>query len=141
MPPDNLPIQPFVVEDGIAIARPEGPATLVEAVELMRQAIAHCRERHIKRLLFNSTGLTGVAMPSLVDRFLMVEEWAHTAKGMVRVALVTQPERIHPEKFGVTLAHELGLAGDVFTTEAPALRWLASSAAAQGPYNSVIRSR
>ena len=114
------------VVDGICRVHPHGLCTLVEGVELVKSAIAICRERHIAKLLFNARGLRGVPIPSLVDRFLMVEEWASAANNMVTVAVVVHAEYIHPEKFGVVLANELGLTCDMHTSEEEALRWLAT---------------
>ena len=114
------------VREGICRFRPQGRYSLAEAVELITGAIAYCRDRGLDKLLVNATGLVGVAVPSLCDRFLMVEEWAQEARGMVVVALVIQPEYIHPEKFGVKLASDFGLVVDVHTSEADALKWLAN---------------
>ncbi len=80
----------------------------------------------MNRLLVNVTGLTGVPIPSLVDRFLMLEEWAQEAKGMVLVVLVVDAEFIHPEKFGVKVAADFGFVSDVYTSETDALKWLMS---------------
>ena len=115
---------PMEIVDGVASFRPQGGYSLVEAVALVSSAIAYCRDRSATRVLIDGTGLTGVAIPSLVDRFLMVEEWAHQANGVVVVALVTPPEYIHPEKFGVKLALDFGLVCDVYTSEEAARKWL-----------------
>jgi len=72
-------------------------------------------------------GLTGIPIPSLVDRFLIAEEWAEEAKGMVIVALIVHAQYIHPEKFGVRVARDFGLMLDVFTAEQDALQWLSSA--------------
>lgn len=114
------------VSDGICRLRPHGDWSLIEAVDLITRAIASCRERSVNRLLVNVAGLTGVAIPSLVDRFLMVEEWAQEAKGMVLVVLVVPAEYIHPEKFGVRVAADFGLVADVYTSETDAFKWLLS---------------
>ena len=78
----------------------------------------------MNRLLINVTGLTGVPIPSLVDRFLMVEEWAQEAKGMVLVVLVVNVEYIQPEKFGVKVAADFDLVADIYTSEQDAFNWL-----------------
>jgi hypothetical protein len=114
------------VRDGVCEFRPRGESSLVEAVELITRAIAYCRDRRIDKLLVVTTGLVGVSIPTLVDRFLMVEEWAEAAKGTVIGAIVASPEYIHPEKFGIRVAADLGLVADVFTSEAEALRWLSN---------------
>lgn len=111
---------------GICQFRPRGQCTLVEAVDIIRKAIGYCRQRSMAKLLVDGRGLTGIPIPSLVDRFLMVEEWAEEAKGMVNVALVVHAEYIHPEKFGVRVARDFGLMTDVFTAEQHALKWLSS---------------
>ena len=80
----------------------------------------------MNRLLVNVTGLTGVPIPSLVDRFLMIEEWAKEAKGMVLLVLVVHAEYIHPEKFGVRVAADFGLVANVYTSETDAFKWLLS---------------
>jgi hypothetical protein len=120
-------LEPLEVVGGICRVHPHGPCGLVHAVDLVESAIAHCRRRHIRKLLFNATGLTGIPIPTLVDRFLMVEEWAATSKSMVAVALVVHAEYIHPEKFGMVVAKDLGLTCDVYTSEDEALRGLAES--------------
>jgi hypothetical protein len=114
------------VKAGIGEFRPRGESTLVEAVGLIAEAIASCRDQRITKLLVVTTGLAGVSIPTLVDRFLMVEEWARESKGIVVAALVARPEYIHPQKFGVRVAEHFGLVADVFTSESHALRWLSN---------------
>lgn len=104
--------------------RPCGKHSLVEAVDLISRAIALCRERDVTTLLVNATGFTDVPHPTLVDRFLMVEDWADESRGVVIVALVASPEYLHPRKFGVKVAKQFGLICDVFTSEDQASAWL-----------------
>jgi hypothetical protein len=114
------------IVDGIAYFRPVGESTLVDTVELIHLAIGECRSRRADKLLVDGRGLAGVAIPSLVDRFLMMEQWAHKSSGMVVVVLVIHPEYIHPQKFGVRVAADFGLTADVYTSEPEALKWLVS---------------
>lgn len=114
------------VGEGICQFRPCGECSLVDAVDLITSAIAYCRGQSIDKLLVDVTGLVGVAIPSLVDRFLMVEEWAREGKGVVVVAMVARAEYIHPKKFGVKVAADFGLVLDVYTSETDAFRWLSS---------------
>jgi len=118
--------QHLEVINGVCQSRPRGECSLIEAVELINVAIAYCRERNIAKLLVNGTDLVGVPIPTLVDRFLMVEEWAQKAEGMVVVALVARAEYIHPQKFGIKVAADFGLTADVYTSEIHALAWLSS---------------
>lgn len=112
---------------GIACLRPEGPSNLTTIVDVIAEAIGRCRYRGINRLLVNTLGVTGVAIPSLVDRFLAVEEWATVADGLVVVALVVHAEYIHPERFGLKVAAHFGLMANVLVNEADALAWLADA--------------
>jgi hypothetical protein len=98
--------------------------SMVESVELMTRAIAFCRDQKIRKLLVDASGLTQLSPPTLVDRFLMVEDWARAASGMVIVAMVWPPKLIHPQKFGIRVAADLGLRGDVFTSKDEATAWL-----------------
>jgi len=113
------------VVNGIGRCRPGGTHSLVDAVDLVSRTIAHCRTVGIERLLFDATGMTGFPVPTLIERFLMVEDWATESAGTVTVAMVTHDEYIHPQKFGVKVALRFGLVCDVFTTRDDALRWLA----------------
>ena len=96
----------------------------MDAVDLISRAIAHCRDQGVSRLLIDATGLEDLPIPSLVDRFLMVEDWAQAAQSTVVAALVVPAKYIHPRKFGVKVAASFGLVCDVYTTEAAAMQWL-----------------
>lgn len=122
-PLPTLP-EPIVIVDGIGRFRPSGRYSLVEAVDLVSHAIAHCRTGGIDRLLVDATGLTDLPIPTLVERFLMVEDWAQEAQGRVTVSMVVHAEYIHPQKFAVKVAERFGLVCDVHTSAADALHWL-----------------
>ena len=100
--------------------------SLDEAVEVVDVAIAHARDSGIARLMVNGTRVTGFDPPTLSERFFLVEKWAHTAKGKIRLAMVVRPEMIDPRKFGVTVAINRRLIADVFVAERPATAWLES---------------
>ena len=108
---------------------PTGERSLVEAEALIADAIAACRDRGISRLLVDATGMTGVPVPTLVERFLIAEEWAQASNGVVVLALVIAAEYIHPRKFGVSVAADRGMVTDVFTSRAEALDWLSGQPA------------
>ena len=124
---DRLPDH-FEVIAGRGFFRPTGKVSLDEAVELVNGAIAHARASGITKLFVNASRLTGFESPSLNERYLLVEKWAHTANGAVRLALVVRPHMIDPQKFGVTVAFNRRLIGDVFVAEASAIAWLDSGA-------------
>jgi len=100
--------------------------SIVDAVELVTRAIEYCRAQRIRRLLVDVTAVSGFPAPTQVDRFLMVEDWANAAQGMVVMAMVAPPELIDPRRFGVGVAQDAGLTSQVFITEAEAAAWLAT---------------
>jgi len=110
--------------DGRCTFRPRGRYSLVDAVDLVSNAIAQCRERGVTMLLVDATGLVDLPIPTLVDRFLMVEDWAQEAEGTVIAAMVLPAEYRHPGKFGVKVALRFGLICDVYTSEQEASAWL-----------------
>jgi len=114
----------LTIADGMCTFRPVGKASLVESVEMITSVVAQCRARGITSLLVDVTGLFGLPVPSLADRFWMVQDWAHAAQGDLVLAVVALPEYIDPKKFGVKAAADAGLKGDVFTSVAEAKAWL-----------------
>jgi hypothetical protein len=110
--------------DGIRFYRPAGPHTLVTAVEAISDAIRGCRNDDARWLLVNAQGMTGVPHPTLVDRFLAVEDWAEVSSGTVTVALAIHADKIHPQKFGIKVAEYFGLVANVFDAEDDAQAWL-----------------
>jgi len=119
---DNPPN--FEVVGAHAEFRPSGRASLQQAVEMVTSAIIRTREQGVPKLLVVTTGLTGFQSPGVIDRFSFIQEWAKAADGTVRMALVASPQLIDREKFGVTVARNIGFLADVFTSEAEALHWL-----------------
>lgn len=117
---------PQHLEMGADYARfsPRGNTRLIDAVELVAEAIAFCRMNEISRLLADVRDLVGFTSPTLLDRFLLAEEWASAAKGGVTIALVVKPEHIDPRHFGVVVAADAGLVAETFTTEREAIEWL-----------------
>ena len=121
-----MPIETVRTQEGpLCIVRAHGASTLVEAVDFIRRNIDLCRTERIGMLLINVAGVTAVPMPTLVDRFLAAEDWAHASDGRVAVALVTDSAYIHPQKFGVKAASHFGLVAEAYAHEAEAVAWLA----------------
>ena len=106
------------------LLRPVGMISFDEAVELVSAAITAARQSQARDLLINSTALAGFPSPDTFQRFFAATEWALRGSGLVRVAIVARAEFIDPQKFGVTVALNRGLACDVFTSEAEAIAWL-----------------
>jgi len=104
--------------------RPVAQVTFEQAVDLVERAIAHARQLGLADLLVNTTRLTGFTPPSVFARYAMATKWVGAAGASLRVAIVTRPELIDPQKIGVLIVHNRGGSGDVFTNEADALAWL-----------------
>ena len=117
--PDN-----FVLEEGRALYRPVGSVSFDQAVALVRAAIAAARRNQVRNLLVDTTALTGFPSPEQFERFLAAVAWAEESRGGVHLAMVARVEMIHPQKFGVLVAANLGLASNIFTTEVEACAWL-----------------
>ena len=114
----------FEILENYAAFRPTGKVTLQRAVEMVTDAIAFAREHSIRKLLVNTSNLTGYEQPDVATRYFFVHDLARAAARRVRVALVTRPERIDPQKFGITVAANIGFIAEVFTSAEDALKWL-----------------
>jgi hypothetical protein len=119
----NAP-ESFQMAEGYAIYRPIGNVSIQEAISLVSQAITFARNIQIRRLLVDSTKLTGFGPLGTVDRYKMGEQLADAGRLSVRLAMVARAELIDPQRFGVMVARNRGLDVDVFTSEAKALAWL-----------------
>ena len=127
-PISTAPPPYFSVMEGFALYRPLGCVTLDEAIALVASAIAHARAEGLRKLMIVASGLTGFKSPHLAERYFFVQEWVRAGGGTVQVAMVTVPEMIDPEKFGVTVGNNAGMINDVFVTEEQALAWLRATA-------------
>jgi len=117
-------LQGFVIEDGRGLYRPVASVSFDGVVNLVRAAIATARKNELRELLVDTTTLTGFSSPDKFHRFLAAVAWADESKGDVHLAMVAKAEMIHPQKYAVTIAADLGLASNIFTTEVKARAWL-----------------
>ena len=116
----------FEIADDHAVFRPTGQVSLQQAVQLVTSAITFAREQRVRKLMAVTTGLSGFKPPDLATRYIFIRAWARAAGGDVCIAVVARPEMIDPQRFGVTVAANSGLVGDVFESEEEALVWLRS---------------
>ena len=117
-------IEHLEIVDGVGHYTPKGRVSLVDGVQLVTDAIAHCRTQGMQRLLVDVRQIHGFSIPTLPDRFWMMHDWAQASAGIVTVAMVALPQYIDPGKFGVKVAADLGLEGDIFTSDVLAMEWL-----------------
>src|SRR5262245_19036923 len=117
-------LEHFEILKDHAVFRPTGQVSVDSGAELVTTAIAFARARRIRKLLVDASNLTGFEPPGIAARYFYMHGWARAAGGYVRVAFLARPEMIDPQKFGRTVAANVGFTADVFTTEEDALNWL-----------------
>ena len=117
----------FSLQKNYAVCRPLGELTLDDAVRVIDDSLRFCKNNDISKLLADTTTLTHLTPPSLIDRFWLITKWAESARGEVLLAVVAPAEIIHPEKIGVMFGANRGLQGDIFSNENEAIEWLASA--------------
>ncbi len=108
----------------IAVLRLTGEMSLDQASLAISTAITDANMQKFHKLLIVAAEVTGFDPPHLASRYFIVSDWAAAAGGLVQLAFVARPEMIDPQKFGVTLAKNLGTTANVFTNEKDALDWL-----------------
>jgi len=74
-------------------------------------------------MLVNVYGVRGIENLTTFMRYEVAVAWAESA-GALRVALVVPENLMDPQKFALLMAHNRGVNGDVFISEAEALQWL-----------------
>jgi hypothetical protein len=131
------PPESFEVVGDRAYFRPTGVFSLDEAIALVDEAIVAAREHRARQILVNMLGTDGYPSPTIIERYLCVEDWAILAGGALQFALVVRPELIDRKRFGVMVAANRGLFADIFPTEAEAVAWLDRAAAGRRPGPSI----
>jgi len=103
---------------------PVGHASFAEVAELISRAVCRCRQEKIKKLLIDSTGVSGFHPPGMAERYNLAERIASDAASLVKIAHVASPEWVRSGKFAVTVAKNRGLDAKNFHSEPEALKWL-----------------
>jgi hypothetical protein len=104
--------------------RPAATVTFPQAVAMCAEAMRYARSIELTELLVNTNGLTGFASPDVFARYEMVGQWVPSAGAVLKVAMVCRPEIMDPQKIGVVMAQNRGVAAEVFTNEPAAIAWL-----------------
>lgn len=102
--------------------------TLEQAIEVVAQGMLYARSIGLTELVVNTNGLTGYPRPSTFGRYALAVRWAECGAGVLRLAVVTNAERIDHQKIGVIMGRNRGLDLDAFTSEEDAVSWLDSRA-------------
>jgi hypothetical protein len=103
-----------------------GPFAISNGVALIAQAIAAATARDIRGLVVDIRGIEGVESPGVGARHEFARVWAAAAGPRLHVAMVSRPEFIDPERFGMVAARNFGLVANIFETQAEAVYWLRS---------------
>lgn len=119
-------LQNFEVIGTRGYLRPSSFLSIDHAAELVDAAISVARAQGVSDVLADVRALAGFPSPTVKERFYIVSKWARTAGSHVRLAVVACQEHIDPRKFGVTVAMNRGLVGNIFNAEPDAIRWLDS---------------
>lgn len=114
----------FEVMENYACYRMSGNGSLAVAVGNAVDAINFARENGMRHLLIDTTKWLGLASPDTLERYHLGSAFSKAAGWEVKVATLVQIEIIDPEKFGVLVAVNRGLIGNVFDSEKDALGWL-----------------
>ena len=110
--------------EGDAAFRPVGAASFEATIAAIATAMRFCAERQITRILVNTTGIVGIKVPALIQRYHMAENLAKASVPGMRLVMVAEPSLIDAHKFGATAALNRGLRANVFPTESEAFAWL-----------------
>jgi hypothetical protein len=108
---------------GYLAARFTGVAMPGEASRQFGLIAEHCKLTYNNKLLVDATGLE-IIKPSVTDRFIFGERLVIFALLGVKVACVSRPELIDPQKFGILVARNRGVKVEVFTDLQAAEGWL-----------------
>ena len=113
----------FDIRDGYAYFQPAGRVTPDSFVDLLRQAMAACRERHIYRLLINSTGFKS-RPGSVMEQYTFAESVSKFWDRSIRLAFIDQAGKAAAYDFEETVARNRGIDLRVHSNEQEALTWL-----------------
>ena len=116
----------FDVEESYACFHPTGEISLSAAARVITQAIRFCRENGIARLLVDATRLVVLPSPTLADRYWIARDFAREAEKVVIVSFAFQAYLLDVERFGVTVATNLGMRTNAFELRSEASAWLLS---------------
>ena len=107
---------------GYLAARFTGAGAPEEAWRQAELIVDHCKRTNNDRLIIDTTGFE--VKISTTDRFNLGERLWIFARNKIKVAFVSAPEQIDPEKFTLLVARNRGVIVETFTDFQPAEEWL-----------------
>ena len=127
------PVKDFEIVGTRGFYRPIAEVSFETAVDMCAEAIAHARARGLLDIVVNALGLMGFAPPDVFARYVLAKKFVESAGSSLRVAMVTRPENIDPQKIAVLMMQNRGVHCEVFTNETVALKWLDERQATRTP--------
>ena len=124
------PLAQFEITGGRCFYRPSGSVSAGELADLISAALERARAAAVQDMVVNITEMTGFESPGPAYRRWIARRWAEALGPQIPLALVARREYICPEKTGLVVAAEAGLKAYICETEAEAIVWLDSAAAA-----------
>jgi hypothetical protein len=123
----------LVIVDDTAVVTLTGEHQITQAAQKVTEYLVFAREHKLRKLLIDASQTTLVGERTKAAQYFRVQEWARAAEGEVRLAVVLPAASSDPTRFGVTVAANSGLIGDVFVDRAAAEQWLQRGQGAQHP--------
>jgi hypothetical protein len=117
----------FELKKDYGVFCPVGQTSFDKMADLISRAVLGCRQKKVKKLLIDSTGVSGFHPPGIAERYCFVERISSDAKSSVKIAHVASPEWVLSGKFGVMVAKNRGLDVKLFLSATTALEWLLKS--------------
>lgn len=106
------------------VLRPAGALTIEKTRGLISSAVEEAKRLGLGKLLVLAADIDLPHLPTTLDRYNAIVEWARAGGGAVRIAIVTRAEIMDPGRFDVRLASVLGSQLHVSTSESDAVAWL-----------------
>jgi hypothetical protein len=106
-----------------AFYRPIADVDFEQALDMIGAAMSWAREQKLADMVLNALSLKGIPPLTTYMRYAAIMRWAECAPAL-RIAWVVTPQTIDPQRFGMLVAHNRGMNGEIFSTEAAALAWL-----------------
>ena len=107
---------------GYLAARFTGAGMPEEAWRQSELIVDHCKRTNNDRLIIDTTGFE--VKISTTDRFILGERLGIFARNKIKVAFVSRPEQIDPQKFTLLVARNRGVTVETFTDFHSAEDWL-----------------
>ena len=94
-----------------AFYRPVAEVSFEQAVDLCADATRRARALGLADIVVNCLGLTGFGPPDVFARYAMATKFVESSGSALRMAIVTRPEIIDPQKIAMLMMQNRGRRG------------------------------